>query len=134
MRRRWVGSLALLIRTHGGPHLEALRTELHRLGDGLPFIDVQSLSKILEPSQRAWRVCALTLSLFAALTWIIATIGFSAMISLDLQSRAREVAVRQAMGAAPFRAIAAAIKVSLRLVALGAGLGAIACVALSARI
>ena len=129
-----VGSAALLIRTHDGPHLDALRKELQRVGDGLPYIDVQSLSTVLEPRQRTWRVGAHTLSLFAAVTWIVAMIGLSAVIALDLQNRSREVAVRQAMGATPARALGAAIKASMGLVAVGLGIGGIACVALSSRI
>jgi predicted permease len=78
----------------------------------------------LEPLTRPWRVAATLFSLFGMLALGSAAAGIYGLISYEVTSRARELAVRLALGAAPARVVRHVIGGGLRVMVVGISVGA----------
>jgi len=94
---RFIGSV--------GQARQAIRSSLLALDPGVEYIDVRRLSDYIEPQVRPWRLASIMLSLMALLALTIAGIGIFGSTAYIVMNRAREIAVRQAVGATPVRVL-----------------------------
>jgi ABC-type antimicrobial peptide transport system permease subunit len=87
---------------------------------------VLRLADRLEPLTRPWRVAATLFLLFGLLALGSAAAGIYGLVSYDVASRARELAVRIALGATPKRMLGYVVGGGLRVIAIGLSIGAAA--------
>jgi predicted permease len=69
------------------------------------------------------RTVATLLSLFAAISFIIAAIGQYAVVSFDMRRRTRELGLRMAIGASSRQVLSSVVYEGMRLTAIGLALG-----------
>ena len=119
-------SRALLVRMgSGATRVEAtLRRALLDLDPSLPFIDIATLGKALEPQIRPWRLGASIFTAFGMLAVILAGIGLWSSVAYAVSQRTPEFAIRMALGAHRGSLITMMLKDGVRdaLVAIAAGL------------
>ncbi len=119
-------SRALLVRMgSGGARVEAtLRRALLDLDPSLPFIDIATLGKALEPQIRPWRLGASIFTAFGMLAVILAGIGLWSSVAYAVSQRTPEFAIRMTLGAHRGSLITMMLKDGVRdaLVAIAAGL------------
>lgn len=65
----------------------------------LPLVQVRSLQELLDPGLRSWRLGARLFTSFASLALVLGAIGIYGVLSMMLEARRREFAVRMALGA-----------------------------------
>ena len=95
----------LMIRTDGDPArwAEPIRKALLELRPDLPFIRLRPYQESVDSRARSWRLGANMLTLFGALSLIIAAIGLYAVLSFAVTQRTQELGIRAAIGATPAR-------------------------------
>jgi predicted permease len=90
----------VVVRTDGDPITTATavqaeaRQHVRGLVDGITTMDA-----VVGRAMAPWRFSMWTFSLFAAVTFLLATVGLFGVVSLDVVHRSREFAVRLAVGA-----------------------------------
>jgi hypothetical protein len=90
----------VVVRTDGDPITTATavqaeaRRHVRGLVDGITTMDA-----VVGRAMAPWRFSMWTFSLFAAVTFLLATVGLFGVVSLDVGHRSREFAVRLAVGA-----------------------------------
>jgi predicted permease len=123
----------LLIRTRGPAAAAAGRIQhaLQGAEPGLSYVRVQSLADRIAPQWRSWKLGATMFTAFGVLALIIASLGLYAVTAYGVTQRVQEFGVRIALGARRLDVARLAVAQALRAVALGAGAGLLAAVALS---
>jgi ABC-type antimicrobial peptide transport system permease subunit len=86
---------------------------------------------LLDPQIRPWRLGASLFSTLGALALVIAAVGLFAVISYLVTQRLREIGIRLALGGTGASIARLVVGGAMRLVAIGAVLGAIAAFALA---
>ena len=101
----------------------ALRTALRPLDPGLPTTRILPIDDLVQASLGPRRFLVLLLSGFAIFATILASLGIYGVISYSVAQRNREMGIRMALGATAGRLQSRVLGETLRLVALGVGLG-----------
>ena len=117
----------LVIRTTGQPLdlLPSLRTIIRQADPQQPISDVRLLSDIVEGETAPRRVQVRVLGAFAAAAFVLAAIGLHGLLSFAVSSRTQEIGVRIALGAQSADILRTVLRESLRMAAVGLGLGLI---------
>ena len=102
----------------------ALREIVRRLDAEMPIFQVRTLEQVVEASVAAPRSMAWLLSTFAVSALLLASIGVFGVMSHAVSQRTREIGVRMAIGASPYRVLGRILGEGLFQVALGALVGA----------
>lgn len=111
---------ALLVRARQPGALAAtLRRELQALAPGISLVEVQPLTEVLAPQLHPWTLGATMLSLFGGLALVLAIVGIHGVITLTLQQRTAELALRSALGAPWRRVLWLVVRPSLATTAAG---------------
>jgi len=118
----------LVVRTKLPPDSMAtsvIRT-LRQLNPNQPAADFQPLQQIVDHAVSPRRFFVLLVASFAGFGLVLASLGIYGVISYSVTRRTQEIGIRMALGASPANVQLMVIRVTLRLVLAGAGLGVLA--------
>jgi predicted permease len=93
---------------------------------GVPVTNVRTMEQIVSSSVARQRMHTLSMSAFAAVALLLATIGIYGVVSYSAQQRAQELAIRSALGAKPRHLRAIILRQGIALVGGGICAGLIA--------
>jgi putative ABC transport system permease protein len=104
----------------------AVRAALRPTDPTLALTEVRTLQDIVDQSVSPRRLIVTLLAGFAAFALVLASLGTYAVISYGVAQRRREIGIRMALGATPSRVRSTVLSRTLRLAALGLGVGLLA--------
>jgi len=125
----WIPDHATLyVRGRGGatPAPGDLTRLLREMDPGLPFYDMQPLTRRVVAGATMERVLARLTSAFAGLALLLVTVGLYATLAMLVQGRRREMGVRLALGARPQQVRGWVVRRGMRLAGLGVVVGLLA--------
>jgi ABC-type antimicrobial peptide transport system permease subunit len=116
---------SLVARTRGDAARATTRmvTALRELDPSLMVIQVKTMQQHLAAMLLPARLGAVAFALFAGLALVLATIGVYGVVRYAVARRAREVAIRLAIGARPEGVVRLLMREGVTLVTVGAVLG-----------
>jgi predicted permease len=112
---------AWLIRTQAAPHSlsSAIQSELRQASGGLPVARIRTMDEILSQATARETFIMLVLTVFGVAALLLAAVGIYGLMAYSVAQRAREIAVRLALGAASGRIRNMVVMQGLRPVAAG---------------
>jgi putative ABC transport system permease protein len=122
---RW---MTLVARTDGdvAPHLATIRARLQAVDPRQPLYGIATMDAAIARSVAERRFSLVLMTLFAALTLLLAAMGLYGTLAQGVADRSREMGVRLALGATPSQLFRLVMSEGAGLVAIGVGLGAVA--------
>jgi putative ABC transport system permease protein len=108
-----------------GPVLSAMREEIRLLDGDLPIINLTTMESLTGKALQEERAGATLFGGFSLLALFLAALGIYGVMAHAVMERTRELGVRLAVGAGPGRVVGMVLADSLRLSALGIGIGLI---------
>ena len=109
----------------------ALRAEIAALDPTLAVFNTMTMREHLAKALLLPRICALLLTVFAAVGLTLAAIGLYGVMSYSVRRRTREFGIRMALGAGRAKLLRMAARQGLVLTGIGLGAGLAAAAALS---
>ncbi|MDQ3949499.1 MAG: ABC transporter permease [Gemmatimonadota bacterium] len=97
----------------------AIRREVRVLDTRVPIIEQRSLDDLVAAVLLPQRIGATLLSLFGALTLVLAAVGVYGVLASVVGRRTREIGIRVALGARPAQVVAMVLRQSFAVVAGG---------------
>ncbi|HEY2377474.1 MAG TPA: ADOP family duplicated permease [Gemmatimonadaceae bacterium] len=124
---------AMLVGSAGDPQriISAVQRFIQGASPTPVYARVQPYEDLLDPQLRPWRLGATLFSALGGLALVIAAVGLFAVVSYLVTQRSREIGIRLALGGTAPSIGRLIVAGALRLVALGAVLGAIAAIVLT---
>ena len=101
----------------------AIRERVRLLDPDAPVYGVSTMSENILKRMGALRLINFLLSAFSIIALLLAAIGTYGVMSVSVNSRAPEFAIRQALGAEPRQLLVSVLKQGLVLAAIGIGIG-----------
>jgi predicted permease len=128
-------SVMLMLRTKGDPatFTNAVRQQVLALDHNQPISEVRTLSAVLDSSEDQRRLMFSLLGAFSITATLLAVLGLYSVISYSVVERAREMAIRQALGAPRTRILGLVLRQGIGLALAGIAFG-IAAAALLTRL
>jgi len=119
------GAMTLMIRTEADAAtlLPRIRAEVAALDPALPVYDINTMDAILRQRLAPQRLVAGVLMAFGALALLLAVVGLYGVMAYSTRQRARECAIRLALGATRWNVIWSLVREGGGLVAAGAAIG-----------
>lgn len=115
----------LLRRDASASVLADVRNAVHGVDPGQPVEDVETMDSIASESMDPWRFALSVLGGLAALAVILTSVGLFAVLSFLVRERTRELGIRMAVGASRGKVMALVVGQSLKITALGIGMGSL---------
>ncbi|HKR12262.1 MAG TPA: ABC transporter permease [Pyrinomonadaceae bacterium] len=106
-----------------GSVMPMIRERIRALDPDVPIYNAVTLQETIDKSVESQRLINLLLGSFSVIALLLAAIGTYGVMSLFVNSRAAEFAIRLALGAQPRSLLASVLKQGLVLAALGTVLG-----------
>lgn len=103
----------------------SIRVAMKRIDPDLALFRVRTMEQVVDASVATPRSMAWLLSMFAISALLLAAIGVFGVMSHAVSQRTREIGVRMAIGASPYRMLGAILGEGLAQVALGVVAGAV---------
>jgi putative ABC transport system permease protein len=101
----------------------AVRQAVLSVASDLPWVDIQPVSRRLDPQIRPWRLGASMFSAFGALALCLAAVGLYGLLSYAVAQRTHEIGVRKALGAADGKVIRMVLGDALAMTIVGIVVG-----------
>jgi putative ABC transport system permease protein len=123
----------LVVRTDGDPMaaVSAVKEAMRQVDPDQGAAEIVSMEQLLSNSIAGPRLETVLLGAFGALGLILACIGVYAVISYSVAQRAREMGIRQALGASPRVIRALVLREGMTLACVGVVIGILAALALT---
>ena len=117
--------VTLYVRAAGDPGLlvAQIRREIQSLEPNLLVPDIRTMRDTIGTSLYAPRMGALLLTVFGALSLLLASLGVYGVLAFSIARRTREIGIRMALGANRRRVCALVLSEGMTLVGLGLALG-----------
>ena len=124
----WVGALTAVVRSTLPPDMaiKLSRAAVAELDKTLPISGARSLPERIAESYGSRQFATRVLTIFAALSLVLALLGVYAVMSYVVSTRRREIGIRLALGAAQSEIAQMVLRDGALLAAIGLGFGAAA--------
>jgi putative ABC transport system permease protein len=121
------------IRTKSDPKnlITAVRSVARSIDGDVVVANINTMEKLVAESVAQRRFLTLLLGIFAAIALSLSAVGVYGVISYSVAQRVNEIGVRIALGARARDVIGMVLKEGMRLSLIGAGIGAVAAIALT---
>ena len=118
-------SFSLMIRARTDPTnlTEALRNAVAQADPELPLTNVMSMNAVIERQAGGDQIFLQLLGSFALLALILAAVGIYGLVAYSVGQRTHEIGIRMALGAEKPQVLRMVLSQSVRMTAIGAGLG-----------
>ncbi len=115
----------VVLRTSGDPLTlaGALQSEARRLDSQVLVDGMTTMDAIVSRAVAPWRFSVWMFTLFAAMAFVLATLGLFSLVSLDVAHRRHEFAIRVALGAQSRDVVRSVMTAAGRQVLVGLGVG-----------
>jgi putative ABC transport system permease protein len=119
---------SMMVGSSGDPSalLPRVRAEASAASSQVRFVEATTMSDLVEPDLRSWRLGASMFTVFGLLALIVAAWGLYSVLAFDVALRHHELGVRSALGADRARIVRLVLRQALVLVAVGTAIGLIA--------
>jgi ABC-type antimicrobial peptide transport system permease subunit len=130
MRLEVVSQMTVYARADGDPRqiMAALRQQVARVDPNLVISDMRTLDDQLNQRLRNERMLSFLSSGFALLATLLAGVGLYAVLATAVRHRHREIAIRIAVGATPWRIRRLVVAEAVMLAGIGAAAGVVGAV------
>jgi putative ABC transport system permease protein len=127
------GAAFLAIKTQGDPlaMVRAVQSQVQSLDRALPVSSVRLLEDVLNADRSRPRFLTMILTLFSALSLVLAALGIYGVISYAVAQRTSEIGIRMALGAQTGDVLRMIGRTGLRLALAGTAAGAVGAFALT---
>ena len=118
-------TIILIVRTTTDPRalVSIVRSIVREVAPAAPIDRIQTMQDLVSGSLAQPRLYAVLLGTFAACALAIAAVGLFGVLSYSVAQRAREIAVRAALGATPRDLVTLVVGQSLRIAGVGIAAG-----------
>jgi putative ABC transport system permease protein len=125
--------MTLAVRTSTDPETAtaAVQSAIREVNPGVPVYDVQTMDDVISATLFPQKFTGSLLATFAGIALALAAIGIYGVISLEVTGRAKELAIRMALGAEPRRVFAMVVRRGAMLAGVGLVIGIAGAVALT---
>jgi putative ABC transport system permease protein len=113
------------VRTPGDPgaSIPAVRQAVMSVSPDLPWIDIEPMSKRLEPQLRSWRLGASMFTAFGLIALCLSAIGLYGLLSHLVTQRTHEIGIRKALGAPDGGVVRLVLRGALGMTLAGLAIG-----------
>ena len=127
-----LNAMSVVFHAAGDPLLatRAIRREVAAVDANLPITEFLTIEEVVTDSLGRQRLLTAMLTLFSAVSLVLATIGIFGLVSFAVAQRTREIGVRIALGATPRTVVGTIVRRASTLVFLGLGIGVAGALAL----
>ncbi len=103
--------------------VDLIRDEVGAASTQIRFVNAVSMSDLVEPEMRSWKLGASVFTAFGFLALIVAGWGLYSVLAFDVALRQRELGIRSALGANVARLVRLVLGQAVLFVAAGVGIG-----------
>jgi predicted permease len=118
---------SLLVRVRGNPEskLDALRRGLLPALPPGGYFTIKTMTDVIAPSMRSWRLGATMFTIFGGLALVLATVGLYSVVAYSVSQRTHEMGVRIALGAHAADVVRLIVRDGFGVVIAGIAIGSI---------
>ena len=121
-------TMAVAVRTAGEPRslAPAVEREIHTLDPDRPVMNIRTMDSIADSALEAARFSTFVLAAFAAIAFILATVGIYGVMAYDVSERVHEMGIRMALGARDGHILRLVLGEAASMAACGIAIGLVA--------
>jgi ABC-type antimicrobial peptide transport system permease subunit len=116
-------TIFLRVRGDALTRVDAVRRSMQRAMPGSGYLVVRTMSEVVAPSTRSWRLGATMFGVFGGLALAIAAIGLYGVVAYSVAQRTHEMGVRIALGARVADVVGLIVRDGLKVIVIGVALG-----------
>ena len=127
------GAMTYVVKASGDPGsiVSAVQAAVWTVNPELPFRPVTTLQRLVDSSIAPRQFVLVLMSVFGVVGLFLASVGMFGLIKYLVEQRTRELGLRMALGAAPYRLVRALIGEGLRLAVTGVLIGVVGALGLT---